>query len=131
MLRTCMYRTCHGTTAGPSHGPTPHGRERERVLETKRKQMNTTEAATDSCRMACHSLRSMVYSLTVSTWIGCTGFIESYGGHFPSLVKFPPLPRKLLNTYMCKHIVHCPRDVNVAAPKHKLQPCPPCPGQNL
>ena len=93
--------------------------------------MITTEAATDSCQMACHSLRSMVCLLTVSTWIGCSSFIGSYGGHFPSLVKLPPLPRKLLNTYMCKHIVHCPRDVNVAAPKRELRPCLPSRGENL
>ena len=62
MLRTCMYRTCHGTTAGTSHGPTPHGRERE-FSKPEGKSMNTTEAATDSCWSVCHSLRSMVCTL--------------------------------------------------------------------
>ena len=67
-----MYRTCHGTTAGSSRGPTPHGRERE-FSKPEGNTMNTTVAATDSCWKACHSPRSMVCSLTVSIWIAhCT-----------------------------------------------------------
>ena len=68
ILRTCMYRTRHGTTAGPSHGPTPHGRERE-FSKPERNTMNTTEAATNSCWRAYHSLRSMHDSLQLDTFL--------------------------------------------------------------
>ena len=49
-------------------------REREREFsKPEGNTMNTTEAATDSCWSVCHSLRSMVCSLTVSIWIAhCT-----------------------------------------------------------
>ena len=77
MLGTCMYRTCHGTTAGPSLARSNTTWERERETSQNQKEqgntMNPTEAATDSCWSVCHSLRGMVCSLTVSIWTAhCT-----------------------------------------------------------
>ena len=49
-----------------------HTGERE-FSKPEGNSMNPTEAATDSCWSVCHSLRSMVCSLTVSIWTAhCT-----------------------------------------------------------
>ena len=91
-----MYRTCHGTwhDCWPlTRSNTTRERERE-VSKPEGNTMNTTVAATDSCWMACQSLRSMVCSITVhvSIWIAhCTSTYQaSRRGCARQLFHVPP-----------------------------------------